>query len=135
MEPGDVPSPALHEAQQGDTPLGGFAKRVRGIFRFENPLVESLGLGVLASFLFFFAELERDLEVFRLFLGLLLEGSIGLAGEDRLDGADETIGWPEAGDAVEFFTLGVDDEQGGEAADAVALGDILSLSLLGVDLE
>ena len=45
------------------------------------------------------------------------------------------VGRPEAGDAVELFTLGVDDEQGGEAADAVALGDILSLALLGVDLE
>ena len=135
MEPGDVPPPALHEAQQGQATLGVFAQGVRGILGFEDPLVEGLGLGVLASFLFFFPELERDLEVLRLFLGLLLEGAVGLAGEDRLDGADETIGRPEAADAVELFTLGVDDEQGGEAADAVALGDILSLALLSVDLE
>ena len=84
---------------------------------------------------FFFPELEGDLEVLRLRIGLLLKGPVGFAGEDGLDGADEAVGWPEAGDTVELFTLSIQDEQGREAADTVALDDILSLALLGVDLD
>ena len=56
-------------------------------------------------------------------------------GEDRLDGADEAVRGSEAGDAVKLFALGIHDEEGGEAADTVALDDILSLSLFGVDLD
>ena len=73
--------------------------------------------------------------VVRLLGSLLLKGTVGFAGEDRLDRADEAVGWPEAGDAVKLFTLSIQDEQGWEAANAVALDDILSLSLFGVDLD
>ena len=126
---------ALDEAQQRQAPLGALLQRRGGILRFEDLLEEGLGPGVLPSFFFFFSELEGDLEVLRFLVGLLLEGSIGLAGEDRLDGADEAVRRPEAGDAIELFTFSIDDEQGREAADAVALDDLFSLTLLGVDLD
>ena len=130
-----APAAALDEAQEGQAPLGTLLQGRGGILRFEDLLEEGLCLGVLPPFFFFFPELEGDLEVLRFLVGLLLKGPVGFAGEDGLDGADEAVGWPEAGDTVELFTLSIQDEQGREAADTVALDDILSLALLGVDLD
>ena len=135
MECGDVPAAAFHEAQQGHASLGGLTNGRAGVLCSEDLLVEGFSLGVLPPFFFLFSELDGDLEVVRLFLGLLLERAVGLPGEDRLDGADEAVRGSEAGDTIELFALGIQDEESGEAADAVALDDILSLALFGVDLD
>jgi hypothetical protein len=135
LETGNVPAAALHEAQQGHASLGDLTNgRVR-VLRGENSFVQGLGLGVLPALFLFFSQLDRDLEVPGFLLRLLLEGAVGFAGQDRLDRADEAVRWPETGDAVELFTLAIDDQQGGEAADTVAFDDILSLALFGVDLD